>query len=86
MKGLLRILPVIALVAVALPGIEKKGSFDITSVVDVQEVWKKGSFDITRKGSFDITEFIVSGAIHNFVVPDDLVLNGRDSEIPVIMG
>jgi hypothetical protein len=76
MKGLLRVLPVVALVAIALPGIEKKGSFDITE--------RKGSFDITeRKGSFDITEFIVSGAAYSFVLPGEVETNGKDPEFPV---
>jgi hypothetical protein len=71
MKGLLRVLPVVVLIALALPGMEKKGSFDITE--------KKGSFDITeKKGSFDLTDFINSGAVYSFVLPDS-----RTPEVPV---
>lgn len=55
MKGLLRILPVIAMVAIALPGMEKKGSFDITE--------KKGSFDLTSIAApADIADFVRQAA------------------------
>jgi hypothetical protein len=74
MKGLLRILPALALVTVMLPGMEKKGSFDLTSTIsvlaptddivgqDVAEVYKKGSFDITELfGGKDPEDPVVTG-------------------------
>jgi hypothetical protein len=73
MKGLLRILPVIAMVAVALPGMEKKGSFDITDVTAPSNI-----ADFVRQAAtLEDEGFFISLADPN---------KGKWPEIPVTTG
>lgn len=91
-KQLIRMVPVVAAVALFQGGIERKGSFDITEatfapdakVLVTEALERKGSFDLTKKGSFDTQgkdpEVPVSP---NFADRGVVVVNGKDPEMPV---